>query len=377
MNLSFPLSPRERWIHRVFFGFIFFIVLGFVILVSAQLTSRFATTDFRAQYTGAVLLSQGEGKNLYRLSTQTQVQKQFAPIRREEQLLPFLNPPFVAAVLTPLALVPFSTAYIIFAGSNLLFVCLIFFLTQKIQTRNASTDYVGIPLLITAYLPFWVTVINGQFSLVLSVSVLGGMLLLLHKRNWEAGVVLSLLLVKPYFLIFPLIYFMKVRNWRTLVGLGTGICSLIMVSFCLVGSTGMKEYLLLLMQASHWINEYGTNTAAQLTGFKFFQGYVSQMSISILSFLGIAWLFMRMSRTEWAQMPVLQVWSILLLGGFILSPHTHYHDLSLLFPVVLLLYRETYLFILAMLLSLCLFYAVPEVGYGAFILIFLAILKKR
>src|SRR5262249_51459922 len=65
-------------------------------------------TDFSLTYVGAKIVRDGMGSQLYDIDLQKQVRD--ATFRHPNPLL-FEHPPFEAALLSPLAMLPFRTAY--------------------------------------------------------------------------------------------------------------------------------------------------------------------------------------------------------------------------------------------------------------------------
>src|SRR5438034_744288 len=72
--------------------------------------------DFRAFYTGGIMIDRNVGEQLYSLPQQFYWQQTIFPQLHDiGWLLPFMNPPFVAGIFLPFTLLPIKTAYIVWS----------------------------------------------------------------------------------------------------------------------------------------------------------------------------------------------------------------------------------------------------------------------
>ena len=90
------------------------ILLVSLVVFTAQGTTV-EKTDFTVTYVGAWMIHQGQGASLYDLAEQAKVKKIL--FTKAEPLI-FEHPPFEAWLLSPLAVLPYRTAYLVWGLFN-------------------------------------------------------------------------------------------------------------------------------------------------------------------------------------------------------------------------------------------------------------------
>lgn len=107
--------------------------------------------------------------------------------------LPYLNPPELAWLVTPLSFLPYSLAAWIWTGMLAAAFVLVWYLVAPGRRLMRLIHGVGAAVL----LPVFVGLLFGQVSLVVVAAVALSWWLLSRGRPWLAGVVLSALILKP------------------------------------------------------------------------------------------------------------------------------------------------------------------------------------
>lgn len=107
--------------------------------------------------------------------------------------LPYLNPPELAWLVTPLSFLPYSLAAWIWTGVLAAALVLVWRLVAPIQGLMRLIHGVGA----AALLPVFVGILFGQVSLVVVAVVALSWWLLSRGRPWLAGVALGALILKP------------------------------------------------------------------------------------------------------------------------------------------------------------------------------------
>ncbi len=121
-------------------------------------------------------------------------------------VMPWLYPPVMMILLAPVALLPFSYAYVAYA-------CVGFGLYYAVLRRTAPWRDARLPTV--SFPGVLLVIIAGQIALY-TTALAGFSLLLLRKRPTWAGVLTGLLFVKPHIaVLFPLA-FVCAREWRAL-----------------------------------------------------------------------------------------------------------------------------------------------------------------
>jgi hypothetical protein len=147
----------------------------------------------------------------------------------------YTRPPFYTAILKPLSLLPYHTAYALFTFATLSsFVWFVW---------RFSKDCPELPFFAALNLPALSALVDGQDTPLL-VAFTGGTLLLIRRgRDLGAGLLLSLCAIKFHlFLFIPLLLMVK-RRWRILGGAALGTASLTLLALPIAGPGSLKAYL--------------------------------------------------------------------------------------------------------------------------------------
>jgi hypothetical protein len=179
-------------------------------------------TDFVAYFTAAVLLVQGQGVAMFDAAQQATVQQ---PIVEGAGLtwpglINFINPPLLAAVVAPLTPLGLRGAALAWAAVNL-FGSAAILAWITIQFRRDRAPLAGC-LLLLGFAPFLEGWYFGQMLALLLLAFGGWLALSRAHRPFAAGLALSLLLLKPQYAPFTLIYLAWKRQWRQLAGFAAG-----------------------------------------------------------------------------------------------------------------------------------------------------------
>jgi hypothetical protein len=178
--------------------------------------------DFLAFLTGARMLADGDVAHLYdrdiQLDRQQALRTQAGA--RADRLNMYVNPPLLALLVAPL--LPVGA----FAGVwvwRLLTVALAAFLLLRIARQDKNPP-VGrrSPFLLLAFFPFIEAMQYGQLAMAMLGAFGGWFLLVRDGRSRAAGVVLSLMLLKPQYVPFMVLFLMWKRQWRQLSGFVLG-----------------------------------------------------------------------------------------------------------------------------------------------------------
>ena len=144
----------------------------------------------------------------------------------------YIRPPFYAALLKPLATLPYRTAFLVYSAAS--FSCLLWFVVRF--TREVPS----LPYFVVFSIPAMATLGNGQDTLFL-LAVLGASTLLERRnRHFAAGLVLSLCAVKFHLFVLVPVALLLRRQWKTIHG---GLCgTAILTAIGMIG-TGPSSIL--------------------------------------------------------------------------------------------------------------------------------------
>src|SRR5216683_8377383 len=163
-------------------------------------------TDFSLTYVGARIVQQGLGSRLYDLDLQKQVRDS---LFRHPNPLFFEHPPFEALMLSPLAALPFRTAYVLWGLLNAtVWLLLIFLMRPHFPAPLEDLGYVALWLL---FAPLGVALFQGQSSLILLALYAAAFVLLRQNSDFAAGAALGLGLFKFQF-VLPFVLILVLRK---------------------------------------------------------------------------------------------------------------------------------------------------------------------
>lgn len=236
MNRSTSKPERHRVFKLIFVPLVIFSLLAQCALVWTQLEDiRDGYFDFVLYYSGARIINDGNGAQLYNLEVQREYQKEFAGGDKDWDL-PFNHPPYELLTLLILAKFSFPVAHALWAAINiLLLVVILVRLFPFVDARHR----VWFALMLFAFFPTITALKMGQDSIITTFLLVETFVSLRRKRYVTAGGLLALGLYKPQF-VLPLVgIFLLHRRWSSIFGfLSTGLL-LGAISLAMVGWDGL------------------------------------------------------------------------------------------------------------------------------------------
>jgi len=194
--------------------------------------------DFVQFYAAGQVLNQHQPEKLFDPPYFSAVQHEILPTMASTQWLIFGNPPCIAALFRPLALLTYRRAYcvwLVFSASLYLSGLLILF--------KGRFGFTGLVLALSTPMFTLETWIGGQ------VSVFGFFIFAVCVRLFEeqkyflAGLALGLAAYKPSLLVIPAAMFLAGRCWRMLAGVAISASLVVAACFAAAGIDGMKLWL--------------------------------------------------------------------------------------------------------------------------------------
>lgn len=215
--------------------------------------------DIVAFYVAGKLLQEGHSERLYDV----------AAVAGEEAVvlgrpagyhggLPFLNPPFVAGLFYPLALLPYGVAQAVWlALSVAALVAALALLWPELRRLERKWRLVFVLGALASAPVFW-SLLYVQLSTLVLLAWVASYRLLKARRDAAAGLVLAACLIKPPLAVVPALFLLTTGRWRALAGFGAGGAVLGIVSLALVGPhTALIDYPRLMLASMDWRSEYG------------------------------------------------------------------------------------------------------------------------
>ena len=260
--------------------------------------------------------------------------------------LPFFNPPFIAAMLAPFALLPIKTSAMLFMALSLGTLALTLrYLLRGLPKLEAGLWTLGI----LSSMPFYYTMLHGQFSFLLLALFTGVYVLLRRRSDAAAGALLALLLMKPQLLLLPLVILVVDKRFVALRGFAVAAAALGLCSLLVAGLSGSFAYVRLMADATGWHNQNGIAIYAMFGWNAFFTDLLHNTAFSLVTVLSLgaalgtigfcaaAW----RSTSQWRDEASFDLrYAVLMLGTLLISPHLYGQDLIIAVLPALLLYRS-------------------------------------
>jgi hypothetical protein len=196
--------------------------------------------DFFAFYSAATLVHGGHAQALYDAGTLTTLQRQLYPHPvGYAGYMPFINPPAAAALLSPLAAMPESTARLVWllVSVALAVACaLVLSAGRDIRVRALAL------LVVLATFPAYQTFTEGQWSFVLLLGCLGALVAARRDQPVLAGIALSVLWLKPPLLVLVLLWLLLTRHWRVAAAMLGGVVAITLAALPWTGLESNLNY---------------------------------------------------------------------------------------------------------------------------------------
>jgi hypothetical protein len=217
-------------------------------LLSAPLQALHgAGSDYISFATGSRILASGS-RCLYCLSTQADAQAEVLGYRPVPPApgFPhiFANPPLAAWLLRPIAALPLSAGLAAFLVASLVALFAAARLLERRLPRTLPESRRALLVITaTASLPAATTLLLGQWDAFLLLAAVGAIWALDRDRPLTAGLLLSVLLVKPQlaWLLLPLL--VAASRWRIAAGFALGAAVWVGSGLLIVGPRQLIELL--------------------------------------------------------------------------------------------------------------------------------------
>jgi hypothetical protein len=245
---------KRFWPHNLLLVLLPFL-LGFEVMVwtiSLPFGER-GIADFRQFYTGAYMLRTGHSRELYDYDAQQRLEEALVPVHGEF-ILSITHPAFEELLFVPFSLLTYRSAYLAFLGLNcaLLLFC-VSFLRHRLGEIRSAWGWFPV-LLIAAFYPISRAMMQGQDSIIMLTLLAAALWALDQGKEFAAGILVGVGMFKFQIAIPIALLFLLWRRWRFSEGFALSSAAAAVVSLCLVGFGGARDYLHLLMSMSLRLN---------------------------------------------------------------------------------------------------------------------------
>ena len=181
---------------------------------------RFTYNDFLSFYAGGSIVRDGQGGRLYDLGVQVVYQAKAFGLESSDSrfgLLPFVNPPHAALMLTPLAYLSPKAAASVYLVLNCLIAA---WILRRLWLLAAGWSRGEQILLVTTTLAtevLWYSLETGTMTLLGFLFLIEYYLAMRAGRNSRAAVWLIAATIKPQLILLPALIPLAQRRWRLVV----------------------------------------------------------------------------------------------------------------------------------------------------------------
>ncbi|MBI4570859.1 MAG: DUF2029 domain-containing protein [Chloroflexi bacterium] len=301
--------------------------------------------DFVAFYAAGTMIGEGLGSAIYQPQIVASVEHSILGRAAGRGTgLAFMNPPFVAGLVRPLAELSYGQAQAVWFGVSVLAVALSLALLRPELRRMGRGRAALFGLAALASFSVYASLLYGQLSPLVLLSWVTFYRLSVSGRYGTAGLALAASLIKPQLAFVPVVYVITTRRWRALGGLAIGATVLACVSVVLAGArTTFMEYPSVLARSIGWRGEFGTNRVNMFGWNSFFTRVLSpdEQTLTLLLTVVLSVFTLILAVLVWRKQAYLGDGSrpmlALAAATILASPHMHKHDLQiLLLPAALL-----------------------------------------
>lgn len=300
-----------------------------------------AFPDYLAHWTGGRMLLDGNLPNLYDPIAQSAVQDRDV---QPGSLSWFISPPFTTLLYAPFGALSYGPSALLWTALTLGLLIASFRLMRPFAPKLFSKHYALITIVMLSTEPVIEVFGSGQDTGLSLLVWVGGIRLMLAKRDGLAGFVFALGLFKPQqFILIPIVLIIQ-RRFRALAAwiATAGVLGLMSVS--IVGLDGVKTWLRLPSsefydKTVHVAQAWKMQGMPALVTTLFPSSWSRGTSVFALILAGAAVvIFIRqMVRTRSRNTTEVEVWMMAMVATVAISPHLFIYDLTLVLVPILYL----------------------------------------
>ena len=201
-------------------------------------------------------------------------------------LYPALYPPPLAWFVAPFAALPFAMGYALWNVLLAASLLVTWWLTVPPSSRLVRLGHLAFAIALPSV---GFGLLLGQVVIVVAAAVSICWWLLQHQRPLAAGLVLSLIALKPQLALIVPVALLVAGQWRAFLGWAAGSLVMLGAALATIGISGLETYAILLAASSHYLGAMmvypqltlpgllGTGSAAALV-----QGLVIALTLGLV-----------------------------------------------------------------------------------------------
>jgi Glycosyltransferase family 87 len=250
------------------------------------------------------------------------------------------HPIFEELLFVPFTYFSFRVAYLLWTFLNVVLTALTLVIVKKTFSEVGGLGWPLMFLMVTGFAPAVRALMQGQDSILLLFLVMLGVSLLMKRKDVWAGAALGAGLFK-FHIVIPLALVLAVRRPRLLAGLACVAALLVAISVATLGWGGVFEYVRVVLQMEgHGAGGTPATAMPNLRGLtaELFRGSgagAANVATIVASIVVLGIVLWRVGR---ADTPLRYAFAVASVTGMMVSYHAVIHDLTLVLPLVLVLF---------------------------------------
>lgn len=262
---------------------------------------------------------------------------------REQDVNPFVHPPFILPLLGLAARFDYVPAFYVWIFMMLGLCALGAYVAVGLIEAASGMDKLAVGLGVVLFFPLYISLLNGQDSAVLLLGALLWYYGLARSSHKLAGLGLALATIRPQIaLVLAIPFFFNAAHRKVWWWFCAGSGILVLASFALLGWDGVQSFLRIL-SVSAGGEGYRINEAAMVNLIGLIKRSMPGLDAEVVRTIG--WLSLLVGSIGlcivWRKFSLDRemLLSLAVIVALFISPHLHYHDLSLLLIPILVLIR--------------------------------------
>jgi hypothetical protein len=324
-------APHDGPQFRLALLFTWGIVMALLLAVARS--SSAPRLDFTIFYSGARIVLDGRGAELYSTEVQRHYQRR---LFARPHPLPYNHPPFELLPFLPLAMLPYRWAYLVWSAVNTAIAVSVPLLLRPL-IRVPENPFAR-ELVVLMFLPLWVALGQGQDSMLLLLLVTLALRGLASEGKGLAGASIGLAMFK-FHIAGPLLVLLARRGGARFLGGAVGaMAGAAAISALLVGWRTTLNYPRFVLEMDR-TGGFGTIAGGNMPNLRGIAETIARgpLPLPVLGLLHVALLLVALAVCWRSPRP----YAPALLFTLLLSFHLYTHDLSLLLLPMMLLMNTT------------------------------------
>jgi hypothetical protein len=248
-----PTAAKLVVLNAILVGIVALYVCYLASLIREQ-SQALRRSDFASFYVASQIVLKRSASDLYDLQVQREVHTETVG---DLFLRPYIHPPFEVLLFLPLGLLSFDRAlqgwFALNTASLLGLPWLLRALSKRFEPKHRPIVVAGI----ISFYPFVFCLLNGQDSILFFWLLLGMYLCWKAEKDFWAGLLLALALIKPHLAAFFGIPLLLQKRTQSMMGFASGFAFLLMVSGSLLGASGIVRYVRVLQDVGQHVSHKG------------------------------------------------------------------------------------------------------------------------